>query len=772
MKIVYFNYLYDLYGVSLGSTRKAEFLMAELTKLGHDVKMYWREKQPSGEDSVRLKIRGFFKKLLSRFVHDPKRFFLNIVYFFEEYKILKKESPEVLIYRLHSYLFSGLLVAKLLKIPIIIEADAPNMYEDKNFQKNIWQPPWLGYFIERWVLKNAAIGICVSNAAKDYFVAQGVPEKKLRVITNGADIHRINPSITGDSIRQKYDFADRVCVGFVGSFHFWHGVENLFQVIKSTVDSHPEVVFLMVGDGGPLKSEFEKMVREQNLRANIIFPGYVSYEMIPAYLAATDILIAPYPNLEFFYYSPVKLFEYMAAGKPVIATKIGQIAEVIQDGVNGLLCEPGNIDEMIQKLSDLIQSSGLRLTIGKNAQKTIETEYTWKNKAEEWDEICRQVVERFKDNKRPTRINLLQLVNGFAIGGAELKLLELVKELVEKYPEEYNQVICSVGQGGPLQAEFEKLGVKAVVFPKRHRFDFSLILKVARLMRSEKIDIVQTTLFYADVIGAFAAKLAGVPHVISWEAVTQPHRFRHRLIYSLAKYNLDLVVAVSDATKNAIIKERNLDPQKAYTIHYGIDLKKFQNNVDDSRRKDLGIEKTEKIVGVVARLTHQKGHVFLIEAVPQIIDRFPNVKFVLVGNGPLKELLETKVAEMGVSSNFIFLGFRSDIKELLSIFDIFVLPSLYEGLPNCVLEAMACSKPVIATEVDGTPELVVDGVTGLLVPPRDSNSLANAISYLLKNENVALDMGKKGRERVENWFSLEKQIEQFNDLYNKQYVSS
>ncbi|MBN1638050.1 MAG: glycosyltransferase [Ignavibacteriales bacterium] len=770
MKIVYFNYLYDLYGVSLGSTRKAELLMAELEKSGYDVKIYWLEKQPTGNASLKHRIYGFFKKYMSGMVHNPKRLLSNIPNFFKEYRILKNENPDLLIYRLHSYFFSGLLAAKLLKIPVIIEADTPNIYEDMVFQPKIWHLPLIGCYIEKCVIQNAKMTICVSNDAKNYFIDKGIPEYKIAVITNGADTNKFGPFIDDDLIRQKYRITNRICIGFIGSFHFWHGVENLFKIIKSIVNSNPGAVFMMVGDGGPLKQTFETYVREENLENNVIFTGYIPYKEIPLYLAAMDVVLAPYPKLNFFYYSPIKIFEYMAAGKTVITSRIGQTAEIIQDGVNGLLSEPGNIEEMIKKLSDIIKSPELRLTIGENARNTIKNEHTWQKKAEQWHKICKKAVQQKQNNHNPSIINLLQLVNGFAIGGGELKLLELVKTLIEKYPNKYNQIICSVGQGGPLQEEFEKLGVKVVIFPKRHRFDISLILKVARLMIKEKIDIVQTTLFYADVIGAFAAKLAKVPTVISWEVVTQPLVNRHKLIYNLAKRNIDYVVTVSNATKNQVIKERNLNPQKVITIHYGIDLKKFQKKNCDSKRAELKIGKNEKIVGTVARLTEQKGHVFLIDAATSIIKQFSNVKFIFVGDGPLKKQLEAKVVEMEISSNFIFLGFRRDIRELLSVFNIFVLPSLYEGLPNVVLEAMACSHPLVATRVDGTPELVVDGVTGLLVPPKDSNSLAQAITYLLKNENSISEMGQQGRKRVENLFSLEKQIEHFNNLYSTLHI--
>ena len=141
-----------------------------------------------------------------------------------------------------------------------------------------------------------------------------------------------------------------------------------------------------------------------------------------------------------------------------------------------------------------------------------------------------------RENKR--KINLLHIVNGFAIGGGELKLLELVKNLVEKRADKYNVTVCSVGQGGTLQPEFEKLGIKVLVIEKKHKFDISQVWKVRKIIKEEKIDLVQTTLFYADVIGALAAKLAGVDAVISWDTVSHPPdsfetQLRHKFVISI-----------------------------------------------------------------------------------------------------------------------------------------------------------------------------------------------------------------------------------------------
>ena len=366
------------------------------------------------------------------------------------------------------------------------------------------------------------------------------------------------------------------------------------------------------------------------------------------------------------------------------------------------------------------------------------------------------------------KINILHMVNGFNIGGAELKLLELLK-LLNK--DKYNITLCSVGGDGPLRKEFEKLGGKVFVFKKHFRFDLSLLMKSIHLMKKERIDIVQTTLFYADVIGAYAAYLANVPIVISWEVGEHIHRPMRLLAYRLAARKIDAVVAVSDAMRKQVIDEKWIDPRKVVTIQYGIDVGLF-SDTDNLRREEIGLKKEHIVLGTVARLGHQKGHTYLIAAAPRIVREFPNVRFVFVGDGPLRSRLENQIRRLGLEAHFHFLGFRSDVNQLLHLFDVFVLPSLYEGLPNAVLEAMACSKPVIATGVDGTSEAVLDRVTGYIVPPKHPDALADTIIRLLSTDGNIEAMGKSSGERIVKHFTLERQVHQFERLYDDLFEKS
>ena len=365
------------------------------------------------------------------------------------------------------------------------------------------------------------------------------------------------------------------------------------------------------------------------------------------------------------------------------------------------------------------------------------------------------------------KIKVLQVIEGFSLGGAEKKLLELADHFDK---DRFHTTICSLGLGDEIAREFEKLkntGIDVVRIPRRSRLDFTHIFKVANFMREQKIDVVMTTLNYADVIGLIAGRLAGVKAAFSWETISSPEWLYKRRLwpYLFAIKFCTRVISVSEATRKWLIEKRKVPAEKVEVIPYGVNLEEYNTHVNSNLRKELGLSKDAPIVGMVGRLHPQKGHTYLIQAARIVVEKHRHAHFVLIGDGDLRTSLENEVRAANLWENFSFLGFRSDVSKLVKSFDIFTLPSLYEGLPNVVLEAMASAKPVIATPVDGTKEVVIDGETGLLVAQKDPVSLAQAILKLIEDPSAAVSMGMKGRMRVEKKFSLTKQVKKFEELY-------
>jgi len=362
------------------------------------------------------------------------------------------------------------------------------------------------------------------------------------------------------------------------------------------------------------------------------------------------------------------------------------------------------------------------------------------------------------------KIKVLQLIEGLNLGGAETKLMELVTHMDR---DRFETVVCSLGMGDRIKEEFEKLGVEFVTMARKQRVDLGLIFRVAKLIREKQIDVVMTTLFYADVLGALAGVFSKPKAVFSWETISAPEwLLTHRLlVYRFAMRFCTRVISVSHATAKWLIDKRGVPRDKVVVIPYGVNLDLYRAGENPELKQKLGIEPDARVVGVVARLHPQKGHRYLIEAAKSIVAKYPKTKFIIVGDGELRAELEKLGRAQNVEKNFMFLGFRKDVKDLMRVFDVFCLPSLYEGLPNVVLEAMATAKPVVATAVDGTPELIVDGETGYLVPPGDPQALAEKISSLVANQELARRFGSNGLKRVKAEYSLEKQVEGFQNLY-------
>lgn len=395
--------MYDLYEGAIGSTIKAVEIMSALEKQGHNVKIYWMNKKPENDNGkFSSRVHNSLKKRLDRYLHEPNQILKNLKHIFKENEIIKREKPDMVISRLDVYLFSTLVLTRIKKLPWLLEADGPGVYEGRRFFTHYKRLPWIDSFIETLNLKLANKVWLVSNASREYFEKKGILNEKMCVIPNGVDPERYNPNIDNREIIQKYNLHRKAVIGFIGSFHYWHGVANLMALIDSVLSQRKDVKFLLVGEGGAKEKELKDFVSSKGYEENVIFTGYVHHDKTPPYISAMDIVIAPYPKLDFFYYSPMKIYEYMACGKAVVASKIGQIAEIIKDGYDGMFVEPDNIDELTDRILQLLDAPKLRRTIGTRAWNTVLKNHTWENRAERVSQICKNIVnknyEKMRDN--------------------------------------------------------------------------------------------------------------------------------------------------------------------------------------------------------------------------------------------------------------------------------------------------------------------------------------------------------------------------------------
>ena len=221
---------------------------------------------------------------------------------------------------------------------------------------------------------------------------------------------------------------------------------------------------------------------------------------------------------------------------------------------------------------------------------------------------------------------------------------------------------------------------------------------------------------------------------------------------------------VSEGVRKWAIRCAHLPARKLATIYNGVEVEQFTRGQKTALRK-LGLPPGEPVILTVARLDRQKGLSYLIEAAREVVRQFPSAQFLIAGIGPLEHKLLRHIRQRKLQEHVHLVGFRDDIPDLLAAADLFALPSLWEGLANVLLEAMAARKPVVATDVEGCAEVVVDGETGILVPPGNSHALAQAILALLSNPGRACTMGKRARELVNQHFTLSSMVGQHEKLY-------
>lgn len=291
------------------------------------------------------------------------------------------------------------------------------------------------------------------------------------------------------------------------------------------------------------------------------------------------------------------------------------------------------------------------------------------------------------------------------------------------------------------------------------------VVYLSHLLRKRNVSIINTHSSRDSWIGSIAGRLAGVK-VLRTRHISSRLRnnFLTRLVYGRLCHG---VITTGEFIKNQLVRELRIDPERIYPIPTGVDLETFDGATGDRVREELGVSGDAPVLGVAAVLRSWKGHLFLLGAMPEVVAAYPEVKLLVVGEGPMRRCIEREVERLDLQSTVILTGYREDIPEVVNAFDIGVLASYAsEGIPQFVLQAMAAGKPVIGTSVGGIPEVVIDGVTGLLVRPEDPESMGNAIRSLLGDHDRMKRMGEAGRSYVSERHSAGRMLDSLEKLYS------
>lgn len=415
-------------------------------------------------------------------------------------------------------------------------------------------------------------------------------------------------------------------------------------------------------------------------------------------------------------------------------------------------------------------------------------------------------------------VKVLHIITRLILGGAQENTLATVGGLSLRDDYEVSLVTGPpIGPEGSLMDEARMHGIEPVLLPEMRREinpirDLLSFVKLYFLIARGKYDIVHTHSSKAGILGRLAGKLAGVKVIVHTIHGLPFHPYQNKflnLLYIILEkftaYFTDGIITVCDAMKRKAVSAGIADEDKFITIYSGMDLTPFldccaewtlnreilrstQNDIRESarndtgfselspqkfstqqKRRELGIKEGELVIGKIGRLFPLKGHKYLIQAAPEVVKVFPNVKFLLIGDGILKDGLKSEVSRLGLEDKFLFLGLvkREDIPGLISVMDILVHTSLREGLARVLPQAMACAKPVVSFDIDGASEVVIPGKTGFLVPSEDIKSLSSAIINALSNPGKLSEMGRAGRLHVDPAFRVETMVDKIDELYQE-----
>lgn len=361
-------------------------------------------------------------------------------------------------------------------------------------------------------------------------------------------------------------------------------------------------------------------------------------------------------------------------------------------------------------------------------------------------------------------IKVCYVIGQLSKGGAEKQLYELIRGLNKK---KFLPAVISLSQGGFWSKEIKKIGIEVIELKRKKNMEISRLFNLIKIVRKMKPDIVHTYLFSANSYGRIAAIINRVPVIIASER-NMPEIGKDKNIYQLyidkvMGFFSDIIICNSQAAANILIDKYNFKKEKILVVHNGI-------NTDISCTSV--VRNSEIIIGTVCRLSPQKNLKLFLDMAKLLSDLKSDLKFMIVGDGLLRDDLEKYSEFLGVRHKIIFMGEQHNVFDLLQKISIFVNTSSYEGLSNAIMEAMLTGLPVVATDVGGNSELITNGETGFLCKPDNLEEIVEKVMYLINNKEVAEKMGEKGREKIIYEFDSNKMIRKIEDIYLRLFYSN
>lgn len=357
------------------------------------------------------------------------------------------------------------------------------------------------------------------------------------------------------------------------------------------------------------------------------------------------------------------------------------------------------------------------------------------------------------------------LITELRIGGAQNVLYDTVTGLPSDH---YRHLVVCLFGADQTAERLRAAGFQVVDLHMRSKLDVGVVWRLGRVLRDFDPHLLHSHMFHANLLARIVGRLTGVPRIVCTEHTMGQEGSVRRLLNRLTAPLADRITAVSEQVGTFAREGIGIPSDQVVVIPNGIDIDRCRSALSpDQARAKLGLPPDQPVVGTVGTLRPVKGTDVLLRAFARLQESGPEAHLLVVGDGPEWDTLQALADELGIRDAITFTGNRSDIADLLAAMDLFVLSSHWEGLPIAALEAMAAGLPVVATAVGGTPGVVLDGKTGLLVPPSDPPALAGALQQLLSDPQQARTMGQAGRRRVEEQYTQQRMVERMEALYQE-----
>lgn len=659
------------------------------------------------------------------------------------YRLIGEEKPDVI----HTHLmwsdWLGRLIGRAHRVPVIVgtlHAVEP------------WREWRVFQDVDRWTSKFCDALIAVSRQVKNGIVAtEKIEASRICVIPNAVE----DMSPVSDSPARKRDelpLMNGECViGAVGRLdERCKGHGTLLESLALLKSRGRSFHCVLIGNG-PSRETLEKRAEELSLTENLTFAGM--QQDVNAWLRDFDIFVQPSHKEG----SPLSVIEAMAAGRPIVASDVGAIPEKIHHRQTGLLVKPKDPEALAHALDLLISDRALAESVGAAARTKFLERYELKSAVR----LLETLYEEKLAQKKNQPVRVLEVVTSLDTGGVTTYLENVIGHLP---PEKFNIMLAS-GMEGLEKESLKRLNIPhfPVALVKRINVmsDLKAVGQLVKLMRHHRIDLVHTHMAKADWIGGLAARLAGVPNIVSTAhgatlLSAGPSRAQkifdviEKITYRLLHHR---VISVSRATMFHLLKKKSVAAQDVLTLWNGLAQKEtFPAGHRRRFREQMGISETQPVILMTGRLTYPKAPDILIESTGKLISQWPDLICWIAGDGSERSKLEALIRQKKLERNVQLLGHRSDMASLLQAADLFVLSTYSEGLSLSVLEAMSAPLPVVASHVGGMPELVADGQTGLLVPAGNVDAMTEAIADLLSHPEKRNRLREAALQRSRNFF--------------------